>query len=52
MTDIRVLDRRGKIVFHSVEPHKMSDKEIERCLKAWRVDTTNKDVIVEVTYNE
>lgn len=38
MTTITAKDKRGNVVFYSVEPRDMSDKEIAQCLKNWGVD--------------
>lgn len=38
MTIITAKDKRGNVVFHSVEPREMSDKEVAQCLKDWGVD--------------
>jgi hypothetical protein len=38
MTIITAKDQRGNVVFHSVEPREMSDKEIAQCLNDWGID--------------
>lgn len=38
MTIITAKDQRGNVVFHSVEPLEMSDKEIAQCLNDWGMD--------------
>lgn len=50
MTEIVVFDRRGKIVFRSVEPRLMTSDQVERELKDWCVDTENKRV--QIIYQE
>jgi hypothetical protein len=48
MTEIVAFDARGKIVFRSVEPRLMTQAEIDKELKAWRVSATDR---VMVTYD-
>jgi hypothetical protein len=38
MTEIKAYDKRGKVAFHSVVPHEMTDAEIKAELDAWAVD--------------
>lgn len=49
MTEINVFDAKGKIVFRSVEPILMTEEQVQKELKAWCVNTTNRRVII--TYN-
>lgn len=50
MTEIVVFDRRGKIVFRSVEPRLLTSSQVERELKDWCVDKdTHK---VQIIYQE
>ncbi len=49
MTEINVFDAKGKIVFRSVEPRLMTEEQVQKELKAWCVNTTNKRVMI--TYN-
>jgi hypothetical protein len=49
MTEINVFDANGKIVFRSVEPRLMTDKQVAQELDNWEVDTTNRRIVV--TYN-
>lgn len=49
MTEINVFDANGKIVFRSVEPRLMSEEQVQKELKAWCVNTTNRRVMI--TYN-
>lgn len=48
MTEIVAFDRKGKIVFRSVEPRLMTQAEVDKELKAWRVSTSYR---VMVTYD-
>lgn len=38
ITIITAKDKRGNVVFHSIEPREMSDKEIAQCLNDWGID--------------
>lgn len=49
MTEINVFDANGKIVFRSVEPRLMTEEQVQKELKAWCVNTTNRHVMI--TYN-
>ena len=46
-TTITAKDKRGNVVFHSVEPRDMSDKEIAQCLKDWGVDPSREITITK-----
>ena len=45
MTEIVAFDARGKIVFRSVEPRLMTQAEVDKELKAWRVSATDRGMV-------
>jgi hypothetical protein len=47
MTIITAKDKRGNVVFHSIEPREMSDKEVAQCLKDWGVDPSRETSITK-----
>ena len=49
MTEINVF-RRGKVVFHSIEPRLMTEPQVQSQLKAWKVDTDH--AFVQIIYHE
>lgn len=46
-TEINVF-RRGKVVFHSIEPKAMTEPQVQSQLKAWGVDTEH--AFVQIIY--
>lgn len=46
-TEIIAKDRRGKVVFHSVEPRRMTFAQIRKECAAWCVD--NEDITVKLS---
>lgn len=49
-TIITAKGKRGNVVFHSVEPRDMSDKDITQCLKDWGVDPS-REITITKQYN-
>lgn len=50
-TIITAYDRNEKIVFRSVEPRLMTDRQVEAELKRWQVDATKNRVTIEYATN-
>lgn len=48
-TEINIF-RRGKVVFHSIEPKAMTEPQVQSLLKAWKVDTDH--AFVQIIYHE
>lgn len=46
-TTITAKDKRGNVVFHSVEPREMNNQEIAQCLKDWGVDPSREIIITK-----
>ena len=46
MTEITAI-RNGKVVYHSIEPRKMTEAQVQEDLKKWCVDTCNCTILIQ-----